>query len=218
MYLAGTAYHQGYLAGLGINTTLMPLNVNDTYVQAFFGTISVLTAAIAFFNSHAGGSIGLLIAFVVFLTLIFHRKEVAPVQADSQIGARLIDTSGAPIDTSSERSVHLRKKPLSDVLDSFFVVGASTYFLALAIFGFLLCSFFVVTPYFYAGKAEAKKDLAAKFSDQSKVALVTRERGLQLFSLVECGQDFCVAYSVSSGVVSIPKSAVTWVASAKVSQ
>lgn len=215
MYLAGTAYHQGYLDGLGVNTTLLPLGVNDTYIQAFVGTVTLLARVIEFCESHGIVSVALLIVLVVFLTLLLHKRDPPLVQTELQKKVSLVDIAGAPFrDGSQKRALELRK-PLSDVLDSFFVVGASTYFFLLAIVGFLLFCVFFVAPYFYAGKAEAVKDLGNKFDHQSTVSLATERNGVQLYSLVECGQEFCVIYSSSAGVVSVPKSAVKWVNAAQ---
>lgn len=215
MYLAGTAYHQGYLDGLGVNTTLLPLGVNDTYLQAFVGTVTLLTRVIDFCESHGIVSVALLVVLVVFLTLLLHKRDVPLVQADLQEEVRLVDTAGTPFRDRSQKRALERRRPLADVLDSFFVVGASTYFFLLAIVGFLLFCVFFIAPYFYAGKAEAVKDLGNKFHRQSTVSLATDENGLRLYSLVECGQEFCVVYSTSAGVVSVPKSTVKWVDAAK---
>ncbi|MGN2250882.1 hypothetical protein ACFWZ1_12505 [Frateuria sp. GZRe14] len=215
MYLAGTAYHQGYLDGLGVNTTLLPLGVNDTYLQAFVGTVTLLTRVIEVCESHGIVSVAMLVVLVVFLTLLLHKRDVPLVQADLQEEVRLVDTAGTPLRDRFQKRALEHRRPLSDVLDSFFVVGASTYFFLLAIAVFLLFCVLFVAPYFYVGKAEAVKDLGNKFDRQSTVSLATDETGVQLYSLVECGQEFCVVYSTSAGVVSVPKSAVKWVNAAK---
>ncbi|WP_109125146.1 hypothetical protein [Dyella sp. C11] len=215
-YLAGQAYHEGYLKHFGIAEGLFPIDVTETYRQAFIGFIALFTQVMEFLNksfeNHPLWSIFLFVLTMIFVAAFFHQRR--PVDA-----SRPKPEPHPKPESKFRRNLALlttRLPSAPEVIKDFgrtvFVVLTLTYFMFVGLIFFLLVSVIIIRTFLHVGDVAAARDQGNDF-EGAATAYVRRSNSIQeeAFSVLVCGQQFCALYSQTSKGFVAPISSITWV-------
>lgn len=206
-YVAGQAYHEGYLGHFKISASLLPLSASETYTQAFIGSVGIFSLVSQSIGELYGSHpivmwLSTLLVVLVF-ALLLHRS--------AQPGAAA--TSNAT--QSIPRRTRRRTKFLGILKDfggTVFVTATLLYMFLAGLFVFLLFTVLIIKSFTHAGEVAAAKAEKEGFKDAA-IAYVKRSSTAneEKFKVISCSSQFCALLSNQGTSVISPTSAVTWI-------
>lgn len=205
MYLVARSYHDGYLKGLGLSSSIFPMSPGDVSVLA---TIAIFRSILFVFNEVFGAglwgwakAIAIVFSVIVGWGLLNFLENRAGKGA-KQVSGRLRKVFGWIVHPVA---LHWTK-PALGAIAVFYLVFCSLLAVVVVIFS-------LIWPFFSVGKDFAMEELGTGFRDSPLVALKNPEGVEEKFRLIQCSSQFCAFYA-DGKVVSAPMSDMKWLVSA----
>ncbi len=204
MYLVARSYHDGYLKGLGLSSSMFPISTGDVSVLA---TVAIFKSIMFVFNEVFGAGVRgwaktiAVVAGIIVGWGALNFLENRAGKGAKQFSGRLKKVVGWLIHPIA---LHWTRPALGAV--------AVFYFIFCSLFGVAIVIFSLIWPFFTVGKDFALEEMRMGFRDSPLVTLKNPDGANENFRLIQCSVQFCAFYSEGK-VVSAPMSDMKWVVS-----
>lgn len=204
MYLVARSYHDGYLKGLGLSSSMFPISPGDVSVLA---TVAIFKSIMFVFNKVFGAGLwGWAKAVAIVFVVIFGWGLLNFFENRAAEGARNVSGRFRKIGGWLIHPVALHwTKPALGAIAVFYLVFCSLFAVAIVIF-------LLIWPFFTVGKDFAAEEVGNGFRDSPSVTLKNPDGVDEKFRLIQCSTQFCAFFS-DGKVVAAPMSDMKWVVS-----
>lgn len=201
-YMAGKAYHDGYLAFFKLETSMFPLDTYTTFSTAtialIYAIVEILTGTQAIFSAHYGVIISIYALAVAGLFMFRHLGRRASREHKTSPPSKSISYSTAFI-----------IKEIGECALWILMPGYMTYLTMVVVAAFLLL---LIGPFNHIGKLQAQKNLFSEFKNSPVVNITSRNGIRENYRVIECSTLFCALYA-RDVVITVPVSEMKWVVS-----
>lgn len=203
-YVIAQSYHDGYLQGLNLSSSMYPMQSSDvtslTVSAIFSGVTGVLGAISKIVISNLLICMALVVSIVVLLGLLSVLKGKAKKHEHrlEKIPKVVVGWLVHP------KAIHWTRPALGVIAVFYFI------FTSLVVIGAVIV--LVVVPFVEVGKRSALDDLEGEFKKSPIAKLKSPEGTEKIYSVVQCSAQFCAFYS-GGHIISVPVSEVKWVIS-----
>jgi hypothetical protein len=201
LYLNGSAYHEGYLNGLGLLPSMFSIDTASTFTTGVLAWYMALASGISWLTSFINESVWYIVIFFVFASLTIGTWIYCVKRSDSKTIQIERTTKSSRADTW-----------LSKVGKSAFLLCVSGYSLLMLATALILLISVLVLPFLYVGRSVAKEDLTNHFADSPVVDILNGTVPSTQYKIITCSTSFCALYSKGT-IATVPLSAIQFATS-----